>query len=537
TGIYLNGSYVHETLIDNNTIISNGINGISIFDNAHDTTVINNTLYDNTEIGIAITDFQPPMPMGHWEYPPPDYLPVWVLDPWNFNDIINNTITKGDTGIGLESSMLVKITGNYITQTESNAIAIKGFMSENLTISDNTIYNNDQYGINFGWDSPSFTANNYVLENNISDNGDIGIILQQCYDSTFSENILDGNSIGIGLAYLNSYNYFRNNLILNNIDLGLAIFDLSCESNRIYDNNFTGNGINGEDLGIGNLWCVNVPVHAGNYWDDYTGKDADDNGIGDTEYDNIGGFMKPKDYYPKWWDAPVIEIVDDKPQQGQQYEKESPDFHIHIKEGFGDSFWYDVNGTLSKVMVNPPEFIQGKIESLIWETFGNGTITINFYVNDSKNEVDPISVVITKLIMSEDVNGDLEPTKPTTDDDDDDTKTQEEEEGLPWWLQAVFTGIISASAGLVIKMSYSAHKRKKELYRKVSDSFDRIDNLETFLQDKLGAEEWAKLKEPIQQYQNHEISSKKLIKESKKSVGKRFIELFVRPKPKKRKKL
>ena len=112
----------------------------------------------------------------------------------------------------------------------------------------------------------------------------------------------------------------------------------------------------------------------------------------------------------------------------------------------------------------------------------------------------------------------------------------EEEGGLPWWLQAIFTGIISASAGLVLKISYSAQKRRKELYRKISDSFDRIDNLEKFFQDKLGAEEWAKLEVPFKQYQNNEISSKKLIKQSKKSVGKRFIELFVKPKPKKRKK-
>jgi len=433
TGIYLNGSYVHENLIDNNTIILSGINGISIFDNAHDTTVSNNTLYDNTEIGIAITDFQPFPPGGHMEWPPPDYLPIWVLDPWDYNDIINNTITRGDTGIGLESSVLVEITGNYITLTESNGIAIKDFNCENLTITDNTIYDNDQYGINFGWDSPSYTANNYILRNNISNNGDTGIFLQQCYDSTFSDNFLEGNSIGIGLAYLNSYNYFTGNLILNNLDRGFAIFDLSCESNRIYDNNFTDNGINGEDLGIGNQWYIDtLELKAGNFWKDYTGNDTNDDGIGDTPYDNIGGFMKPKDYRPVCWDAPVILKI--RPIDNDEFPAENPpDYEIQIKQGIGDVFWYEILGTSEttspymKLNGNPNEVRAGKIEKHIWDKLLAGTHTIRFYANDSQGAVGKQDVMVTKLNVTDTLS-----TTPASSSSSSSSDSSDEEEGYPW---------------------------------------------------------------------------------------------------------
>jgi len=63
-----------------------------------------------------------------------------------------------------------------------------------------------------------------------------------------------------------------------------------------------------------------------------------------------------------------------------------------------------------------------------------------------------------------------------------------------------------------------------------------LDNIEKFLQDRLGFEDWNKLKESLEKYRKNEISSKQLVKQSKKSVGKKFMHLFVKPKPKKKKK-
>ena len=97
---------------------------------------------------------------------------------------------------------------------------------------------------------------------------------------------------------------------------------------------------------------------------------------------------------------------------------------------------------------------------------------------------------------------------------------------FPWWLQAIFTGLISATVGLVIKVSYSRYKKRKELMEKISEQLDKVDNIEQFLKDKLGYEEWQRLQEPLNQYQKRAIDQKDLIKKAKKELGDRFMELF-----------
>jgi hypothetical protein len=98
--------------------------------------------------------------------------------------------------------------------------------------------------------------------------------------------------------------------------------------------------------------------------------------------------------------------------------------------------------------------------------------------------------------------------------------------GFPWWLQAIFTGLISATVGLVIKISYSRYKKRKELMEKISEQLDKVDNIEQFLKEKLGYEEWQRLQEPLNQYQKRAIDQKDLIKKAKKELGERFMELF-----------
>jgi hypothetical protein len=100
------------------------------------------------------------------------------------------------------------------------------------------------------------------------------------------------------------------------------------------------------------------------------------------------------------------------------------------------------------------------------------------------------------------------------------------DEGLPWWLQAIFTGMISAAAGLVIKISYSRYKKRKELLEQISKKLDKVENIEQFLKERLGYDEWQKLQEPISKYKNQKISEKDLIKTAKKELGDRFMEIF-----------
>ncbi len=110
------------------------------------------------------------------------------------------------------------------------------------------------------------------------------------------------------------------------------------------------------------------------------------------------------------------------------------------------------------------------------------------------------------------------------------------DEPMPWWLRAVITGAISASAGLVIKIAYSSRKRRKELYDKIGESMTKIDNIEKFLETKLGYDEYNKLKDPLLKYKEREISHREFVKAGKKSVGDKFVEIFAIAPPKKKKK-
>ena len=69
----------------------------------------------------------------------------------------------------------------------------------------------------------------------------------------------------------------------------------AARSNIIYHNNFIDNYQNAYDPTENILW-FDSEIKQGNYWDDYTGKDNDGDGIGDTPYDIPGN--RAQDEYP-----------------------------------------------------------------------------------------------------------------------------------------------------------------------------------------------------------------------------------------------
>ena len=147
---------------------------------------------------------------------------------------------------------------------ETNKLSIENFTLDNgssslfsgilITKSSNiTVKNNNILGFNHGIYILSYSDNNIIIENLISENN-YGIRIKGCHFNNVSKNIIKNNERGIYCC-------------------------CGAEYNEIYYNNFFDNyEYNGiETAHLTNYWN-------NNYWDDYYGTDEDDDGYGDTPY-------------------------------------------------------------------------------------------------------------------------------------------------------------------------------------------------------------------------------------------------------------
>ena len=136
-----------------------------------------------------------------------------------------------------------------------------------------------------------FGTNNCKIVNNImNSNTWNGIALfSNSSNNTISNNTMSGNYRGI-CSTGSSNNIIKNNNILNNY-YGIE----HSSNNLIYLNNFIDNAEDNVLAWDGNIWNSPAEItytysgnthtsYLGNYWSDYTGSDADGDGIGDTPY-------------------------------------------------------------------------------------------------------------------------------------------------------------------------------------------------------------------------------------------------------------
>jgi parallel beta-helix repeat protein len=145
-------------------------------------------------------------------------------------------------------------------------------------------------------------VNNVTIENMNIDNFSDGIFGNQTSLSVISGNNVTNNYNGINLYY-SSHNSISGNHITNNSGTGIYLYSASnssisgnhitanneygialsssVENNTIYHNNFIDNTNQVYVVGFSNVWDNGFE---GNYWSDYNGTDANDDGIGDTPY-------------------------------------------------------------------------------------------------------------------------------------------------------------------------------------------------------------------------------------------------------------
>ena len=204
------------------------------------------------------------------------------------------TISDSWTGISISQVSGCNISGNRLTNNHEG-IVLSDASRNNLkgNIIDHVKTNG--YGIQL-WHAS--TNNN--LERNQITSASIGIAIRDQFISPTSiissqNNRLIGNTLEDCKEYAIMLTFTNDNMIIgNNISgsgTGVSLFE--SDNNKVYHNNFIGNtrqvGGNLEPIlsgGNGTRYsiCQWDNGKEGNYWSDYNGADADNDGIGDTPY-------------------------------------------------------------------------------------------------------------------------------------------------------------------------------------------------------------------------------------------------------------
>jgi len=228
---------------------------------------------------------------------------------------------------------------------------------------------------------------NVTIENTRIEGCIDGIQLFNSANSIITGNCIVGNSYeGLGLYY-SSYNIISDNSITDN-QVGIGFYDSS--NNLIFHNSFTNNAYQVYAETSVNVWDKGYPS-GGNYWNDYSGVDSNEDGIGDTPYPID---ENNQDRYPlmkPWANIAISKITLSKNIVGQGY---SSYIYVSVQNQGWNTETIDIT-----IYANTTPTIQEQMTlasrssvnaTLIWDssTLSKGNYTISAYAQPVSGETD-----------------------------------------------------------------------------------------------------------------------------------------------------
>jgi len=168
----------------------------------------------------------------------------------------------------------------------------------------NLIVYNCSIGVGIRNGTHAVFSDNHVYDCNIG----VFIVDSDSQNVLFEDNTIDNTLAGI--YFINCNNVIVRNNIIQNAEVFGILFDFETGShhNVIYNNKFVNNSVHVKDEYQNQYNITKTPGSniiggsfiAGNYYDDYTGYDMDDDGVGDTNlpYTSNGNIINGGDYQP-----------------------------------------------------------------------------------------------------------------------------------------------------------------------------------------------------------------------------------------------